>query len=88
MVAPLNKLISEFLDRGEPVYKTRDWHPAKTKHFQAFGGIWPVHCVQETRGSEFHEDLSADPRADDRLERNGRKRGRILRDSTAQTWPN
>src|SRR5436190_14473830 len=63
VVAPLNKLISEFLDRGEPVYKTRDWHPAKTKHFQVFGGIWPVHCVQETHGSEFHEDLSSDPRA-------------------------
>jgi len=63
VVAPLNKLISEFIDRGEPVYKTRDWHPPKTKHFQVFGGVWPVHCVQETHGSEFHEDLSADPRA-------------------------
>jgi nicotinamidase/pyrazinamidase len=63
VVAPLNKLMREFLDRGEPVYKTRDWHPAKTKHFQVFGGIWPIHCVQETHGSEFHQDLSADPRA-------------------------
>lgn len=63
VVAPLNKLISEFLERGEPVYKTRDWHPPKTKHFQAFGGVWPVHCVQETHGSEFHQDLSDDPRA-------------------------
>lgn len=63
VVAPLNKLIGEFLDRGEPVYKTRDWHPAKTKHFKIFGGIWPVHCVQETHGSEFHRDLLDDPRA-------------------------
>lgn len=63
VVAPLNKLIGEFLDRGEPVFKTRDWHPAKTKHFQAYGGIWPVHCVQGTHGSEFHQDLSDDPRA-------------------------
>jgi nicotinamidase/pyrazinamidase len=62
VVAPLNKLITEFLDRGEPVYKTRDWHPVKTKHFQIYGGIWPVHCVQETRGAEFHPDLSNDPR--------------------------
>src|SRR5205814_9423472 len=58
VVAPLNQLIKEFLDRGEPVYKTRDWHPAQTKHFQAYGGIWPVHCVQGTRGAEFHADLS------------------------------
>jgi nicotinamidase/pyrazinamidase len=62
VVAPLNKLMNEFLDRGEPVYKTRDWHPAKTKHFKAYGGTWPVHCVQGTRGAEFHPDLLDDPR--------------------------
>jgi nicotinamidase/pyrazinamidase len=62
VVAPLNNLIKEFLDRGEPVYKTRDWHPAQTKHFAAYGGTWPVHCVQGTRGAEFHPDLSDDPR--------------------------
>ncbi len=62
VVAPLNQLISEFLDRGEPVVKTRDWHPAETKHFQAYGGTWPVHCVQETHGAEFHPALADDPR--------------------------
>jgi len=62
VVTPLNKLMKEFLDRGEPVYKTRDWHPEKTKHFAAFGGAWPVHCVQNTRGAEFHPDLLDDPR--------------------------
>ncbi len=63
VVAPLNKLMKEFLDRGEPVYKTRDWHPEKTKHFADYGGTWPVHCVQNTRGAEFHPDLLDDPRA-------------------------
>jgi nicotinamidase/pyrazinamidase len=62
VVAPLNKLMNEFLDRGEPVFKTRDWHPAKTTHFKAYGGTWPVHCVQKTRGAEFHSDLLDDPR--------------------------
>jgi len=62
VVAPLNKLIKEFLDRGEPVFKTRDWHPAKTKHFAAYGGVWPVHCVQNSHGAEFHPDLIDDPR--------------------------
>jgi nicotinamidase/pyrazinamidase len=62
VVAPLNKLIREFLDRGEPVYKTRDWHPARTKHFAAYGGVWPLHCVQNTPGAEFHPDLIDDPR--------------------------
>ena len=62
VVAPLNRLIAEFLERGEPVYKTRDWHPPETKHFAAHGGTWPVHCVRNTRGAEFHRDLLDDPR--------------------------
>jgi len=62
VVKPLNKLMKEFLDRGEPVYKTRDWHPEKTKHFAIYGGTWPIHCVQNTRGAEFHPDLLDDPR--------------------------
>jgi nicotinamidase/pyrazinamidase len=62
VVAPLNKLIDEFLDRGDPVYKSRDWHPRTTKHFAAYGGTWPVHCVQNTRGAQFHPALRDDPR--------------------------
>jgi nicotinamidase/pyrazinamidase len=62
VVGPLNELAKEFLDRGEPVFKTRDWHPARTKHFAAYGGTWPIHCVQGTRGAEFHADLIDDPR--------------------------
>ena len=62
VVPPLNRLIDEFLNRGLPVYLTRDWHPAKTSHFTAYGGTWPIHCVQNTKGSEFHPDLRTDPR--------------------------
>ena len=62
VVAPLNELMKEFLDRGEPVFKTRDWHPAKTKHFADYGGVWPVHCVQNTPGAEFCSGLLDDPR--------------------------
>src|SRR5207245_8654098 len=36
---------------------TQDWHPESTPHFQKDGGIWPVHCVQNTWGAEFHPDL-------------------------------
>ncbi|MEP6742498.1 MAG: nicotinamidase [bacterium] len=60
VVAPLNRLIQEFLERGEPVFKSRDWHPETTKHFQAYGGTWPVHCVQNKKGAEFHPDLIDD----------------------------
>jgi nicotinamidase/pyrazinamidase len=60
VVAPLNRLIEEFLEGGEPVFKSRDWHPEKTRHFAAYGGTWPVHCVQNTKGAEFHPDLIDD----------------------------
>ncbi|HEV7858754.1 MAG TPA: nicotinamidase [Pyrinomonadaceae bacterium] len=62
VIAPLNRLIEEFLARGDYVFKSRDWHPAKTKHFADYGGTWPVHCVQGTRGASFHEALVEDPR--------------------------
>ena len=62
VVAPLNQLIQEFLENGEPVFRSRDWHPSQTKHFADYGGTWPVHCVQNTRGAEFHPDLMVDNR--------------------------
>jgi nicotinamidase/pyrazinamidase len=62
VVQPLNKLIREFLDRDEPVYESRDWHPVQTRHFAEYGGTWPIHCVQNTSGAEFHPELITDPR--------------------------
>lgn len=62
VIEPLNRVIDDFLERGEPVYKTRDWHPPTTKHFAESGGTWPIHCVQNTKGAEFHPALRNDPR--------------------------
>jgi len=62
VVEPLNRLIDEFLSRDAPVFKTRDWHPLTTKHFEKYGGTWPVHCVQNTKGAQFHPQLRDDPR--------------------------
>ena len=62
VLEPLNEVIDDFLERGEPVYKSRDWHPPTTKHFADYGGVWPVHCVQNTKGAEFHPALRDDPR--------------------------
>ncbi|MBA3767739.1 MAG: isochorismatase family protein, partial [Acidobacteria bacterium] len=56
VVGPLNRLAEEFLKHGDLVIKSRDWHPPQTKHFAAYGGVWPIHCVQQTRGAEFHPD--------------------------------
>ena len=62
VVAPLNRLVEEFLAHDELVVKSRDWHPRVTKHFREHGGVWPPHCVQNTHGAEFHADLIDDPR--------------------------
>lgn len=62
VVGPLNRLAREFLKRGDVVVKTRDWHKPDTKHFAAYGGAWPVHCVQHTKGAEFHPELLDDAR--------------------------
>lgn len=57
VVAPLNRYIEHFANASLPIFATRDWHPEKTTHFKAYGGVWPVHCVQGTFGAEFHRAL-------------------------------
>jgi nicotinamidase/pyrazinamidase len=44
--------------RYELVIATRDWHPADHASFAAYGGPWPVHCVQDSPGAEFHPALN------------------------------
>ncbi len=53
----VNRTIELFVRRGFPVLATRDWHPAVTKHFKGYGGAWPPHCVQGTKGARFHPKL-------------------------------
>ncbi|MEA3510365.1 MAG: isochorismatase family protein [Actinomycetota bacterium] len=53
----INEQIRMAVEAGATIVYTRDWHPSSTPHFAKDGGIWPVHCVGETWGSEFHPDL-------------------------------
>ena len=57
VVPPLNAAAERWAAAGRLVVATRDWHPPRTVHFQAYGGTWPPHCVQGTPGAEFHPDL-------------------------------
>ncbi|MCW7754369.1 nicotinamidase [Desulfobotulus sp. H1] len=57
VIAPINRVARLFAEAGLPVFVSRDWHPPETGHFEIFGGPWPVHCVQESRGAAFHPDL-------------------------------
>lgn len=66
--------ISEYLEQNSSEYDfviaSRDWHSrvgSNGGHFAVHGEVadfvntWPVHCVEETHGSEYHPalDLSA-----------------------------
>ena len=63
VVPVINRCIADALARGIAIYASRDWHPAVTVHFTAYGGLWPPHCVQGTSGAEFHPDLRLPPSA-------------------------
>lgn len=39
------------------IFWTKDWHPKNHSSFKEFGGVWPTHCVQMSRGSELHDRL-------------------------------
>jgi nicotinamidase/pyrazinamidase len=57
VVPVLNRYAGRFAGAGLPVYASRDWHPAVTSHFKEYGGIWPPHCIQGTKGAEFYPEL-------------------------------
>jgi nicotinamidase/pyrazinamidase len=56
-------MVERAVREGLPVYASRDWHPPVTAHFQEHGGPWPVHCVRDTAGAQFHPDLRLPPGA-------------------------
>ena len=58
VVPVLNRYAERFAARGAAVFASRDWHPARTRHFAAYGGVWPPHCVQGTPGAELHAGLA------------------------------
>jgi nicotinamidase-related amidase len=53
----LNKYIDKFEKAKARIFATRDWHPPNHISFKRHGGPWPSHCVQGTRGAEFHPAL-------------------------------
>ncbi len=57
IVTLINAEIERAVEAGSLVVYTADWHPESTPHFAKDGGVWPVHCVANTWGSEFHPDL-------------------------------
>jgi len=52
-------IINEYIElfQGRKVIASRDWHPPNHISFKSRGGPWPPHCIQGTKGAEFHPNL-------------------------------
>lgn len=46
-------VINDLMEKFEMVISSQDWHPANSVHFEQ----WPVHCLAETHGADFHPEL-------------------------------
>jgi len=57
----LNRSLALFSSKGLPIYASRDWHPADHCSFNSRGGPLPQHCVADTQGAAFAEDLALPP---------------------------
>lgn len=74
ILEPVNHKIDRALAIGAPIIMTQDWHPSGHKSFASnhkgqspfdliqmdYGPqvLWPDHCIQGTKGAEFHERLN------------------------------
>ena len=74
VAAPLNALAEYCVAHGGRVIATADWHPrghvsfasahnAAASDTAANSGqaLWPDHCVQGSKGAQFHESLNLNP---------------------------
>lgn len=59
------------------VVYTADWHSPANESFEKNGGIWPVHCVENTEGAGLYQGFYTLAREDARPnEKNTFKKGR------------
>ncbi|MDC0661514.1 isochorismatase family protein [Marinobacter sp. SS21] len=54
----VNAEIARAQHDGTLIIASRDWHPVDHCSFQAMGGPWPPHCVQDTAGAAFHPAMT------------------------------
>lgn len=62
VVPIMNQWLRAAADANLPVIASRDWHTVDHCSFQAQGGPWPPHCIQDTAGAAFHCDLVLPPK--------------------------
>jgi len=57
VIPVINAWLEAAKGKGVTVVASRDWHPSQHPSFEAHGGPWPTHCVQDTPGAAFHANL-------------------------------
>ena len=57
IIPMINRYVEFFTSCGAKIIASRDWHPPNHSSFKPYGGPWPVHCVRDTEGAEFHPNL-------------------------------
>lgn len=57
VASTISGIATHFRLSGARIFATQDWHPENHSSFKDQGGPWPPHCVQGSRGAEFHENL-------------------------------
>jgi nicotinamidase/pyrazinamidase len=48
-------IVNKIIPLYDTVLASKDWHPFNTVHFEK----WPIHCVAESSGADFHADLDS-----------------------------
>jgi nicotinamidase/pyrazinamidase len=61
ILEPVNACLMRFAEAAQPIFASRDWHPADHRSFASQGGPWPPHCVAHTPGAEFAQGLRLPP---------------------------
>lgn len=61
VVPVLNRWLDAAVRANVPIYASRDWHPLRHPSFDALGGPWPTHCLQDSEGARFHPKLALPP---------------------------
>ncbi len=61
LIPVMNSYIQHFSRNGWSILATRDWHPLNHSSFTEQNGPHPIHCVQGSRGAQFHSDLVMPP---------------------------
>ena len=58
--AAMDKLAQFIIENGpayDKIILTTDWHPFTHCSFKDNGGMWPVHCVQHSKGAAIYEPI-------------------------------